>query len=152
MDKNCVICLENTKHKLPCNVCINKYICKPCLKKYVSYTNTRLCFVCRSGFIEFTVKQPIQINCNYNICIYILNFFIFILNFFIFIFFSTLCGLLLWLFFSPKTISTAFRPINLFICSILGFFILFLCCLCSDFHDTYIFRNFSLIEYIEHDQ
>jgi hypothetical protein len=60
-DRNCLICLENgfTK-KLPCNICLNKYIHKKCLNSYFEYNEDNIkCFVCNTGNLTFS--KSIQI-------------------------------------------------------------------------------------------
>ena len=61
-ERNCLICLEGgfTK-KLPCNICLNKYIHRDCLNNYRRYKEENVkCFVCNTGNLDYVRENSIE--------------------------------------------------------------------------------------------
>ena len=62
MKESCLVCFHATNNKINCNQCIDKYVCKTCIKNVISERKNTLCFICGSGNIEMPRELNIEIN------------------------------------------------------------------------------------------
>ena len=62
MRESCLVCFHATNNKINCNQCIDKYVCKTCIKNVISERKNTLCFICGSGNIEMPRELNIEIN------------------------------------------------------------------------------------------
>ena len=62
MKESCLVCFHSTNNKINCNQCIDKYVCKTCIKNVISERKNTICFICGSGNIEMPRELNIEIN------------------------------------------------------------------------------------------
>ena len=61
MKESCLVCFHITNNKINCNQCIDKYVCKTCIKNVISERKNTSYFICGSN-IEIPRELNIEIN------------------------------------------------------------------------------------------